>query len=51
MKKGCCNIKETGTEKDYNPENTCCDVNEICKTIFENCCSGEKKEDSGKSCC
>lgn len=51
MKKDCCNIKVTETENGYNLEITGDDIKEKCKSILENCCSGDKKKDSGRSCC
>ena len=51
MKKECCNFKVAETEKGFCIEIEGENIKEKCKQMFENCCTVEKKEDSGKSCC
>ncbi len=51
MKKECCNIKVSETEKGFTFEVEGDDVKEKCQSIMENCCSGEKMKNFFKSCC
>ncbi len=41
MGQDCCDIKVTELDKGYRIEITGEDVKEKCKTIVENCCTGE----------
>ena len=51
MKKECCNIKVTETDKGFQIEIEGEHVKEKCKTVFENCCSDENIKNCFESCC
>jgi hypothetical protein len=51
MKKDCCNIKVTETDKGFQIMIEGEDVKEKCKTMFDNCCSNEKMKSCFESCC
>lgn len=50
MKKECCNIKISETEKGFCLEVEGDEVKDKCKTVFSNCCSGEMIK-KFQSCC
>ncbi len=51
MKKGCCDIKVTETDKGFQIVIEGEDVKEKCKTVFENCCSEDSLKSCFESCC
>ena len=51
MKKECCNIKVSETDKGFNVEIEGEDVKSKCKEVIENCCTKDNIKDLFQSCC